>query len=160
MNDSPRTVKVRPAAVRAAFGQLAVAVLLSLGGLLFLGALAGKTSGLLAPACPMGPACKMDGGHPAADCPYVKAKPAATSEPAPPPGLASGDEPSLRGKCCCDASGSTTANQVQQALLSGNVTALPPPEPVPVRSVRRQDLPRHQFRDRRVSRAPPVFSRA
>jgi hypothetical protein len=157
MNALLQTADLRPA--RAALGQLAVAVLLSLGGLLFLGALAGKFSNPLDTICSMGPSCKMDGDRMAADCPMMKAKRAVTTEPAPPPGF-NPTETSLHGKCCCDASGSTTANQIQQALLSGHVTTLPPPEPVIVRAVRRQIFPRLQFLDRRVSRAPPAFSRA
>jgi hypothetical protein len=157
MNVSPQNADLRP--TRAAIGQLVVAALLSLGGLLFLGALAGKFSNPIEGICSMGPSCTMDGDRMAADCPMMKAKRAASSEPAPPPGF-NPSETILHGKCCCDASGSTTANQVQQALLSGHVTTLPPPEPVIVRSARRQIFPRLQFLDRRVSRAPPAFSRA
>ena len=154
MNVQSQTAQVRPVAARAAIGQLAMAVLLSVGGLLLLGALNGKFSNSIAGICSMGPSCEMDGNRMTADCPMMKAKRAVTSEPALPPGITPG-EPSLHGQCCCDASGSTTASQVQQALLSGNVTTLPPPEPVRLGSVRRQRFPRLQFLDRRVSRAPP-----
>ncbi len=159
MTPSPRTIKVCSAAQAAAFGQLVVAALLSLGGLLFLGALTGKFSNPLDAMCSMGPSCKMDGDRMSADCPMMTAKRAATSEPSLPPGFNPG-EPSLHGKCCCDVSGSTTASQVQSALLAGNVATLPPPEPAIVRSARRQLFPRFQFLDRRLSRAPPAFSLA
>jgi hypothetical protein len=160
MNDSPRTVEVRPAAARSAFGQLAVAVLLSLGGLLFLGALAGKFSPPLGGNCSMGPTCPMNGGRPVADCPMMKARAATPSEPAPPPGVNSGDDPSLHGQCRCEASGSTTAGQVLEALISGEVTAIPPPEQAIVRPTRRRTSPRLQFLAPRNSRGPPAFSRA
>lgn len=160
MNDSPRTMKVRPAAVRPAFGQLAVAVLLSLGGLLFLGTLAGKFSNPLGGNCSMGPTCPMNGGRPVADCPMMKARAKTTPEPASPPGITSGDDPRLHGHCRCDASGSTTAGQVLEALISGEVTAIPPPEPAVVRPARRWTTPRLQFLAPRVSRGPPAFSRA